>query len=398
VVRAALGILAAFAALLVASPGGAQSRRVSPIDQILARCPTAVEVAAAQARTPVTFELSALAGPLVCHASSGSADLTPVELRTYQTLIVIDKLRFSQPLPWTPLTLSDWFSHSIRGIRMTDLPFGMAGLCCSPAGVIEIGSPSPSIADISRFADPKRNWNGPVPYLLTVMVHEARHAEGPAHAGHACGAVNDNTTSEYGAWGVQFGLSAWLALFSGSFLASPDTHPAAYRDGEFHRADVWRRSPCQAPFVDLRIQARDTPDPVVTGGTLTYSATIRNFGPEEAPGVLFYEDVPAGTRVTSVTSAQGTCTPPAEANSGAVGCRLGILAVNASKAVTIKFRVTAWAGTVLRNTIPAVQFEHGMVVISEGREPLRADRNNYVRSLQTTVKAKPKPKKTKPRR
>ena len=384
--RTTLGLLTAVIVLVGATPTHAQTR-ASPVDRILARCPTAAEVAAAQARTPVTFELSALSGPLVCTAASGSADLNAVQLRTYQTLIVIGALRFSQPLPWTPLTLSDWFSHAIRGIRITDLPFGTAGFCCSPSGVIAVGSPGP-VADISRFADPRRNWNGPVPYLLSTFVHEARHAEGPVHQ---CG-LYDNTTSELGAWGVQYSLEAWLALFSGSFLTSPDIHPAAYRDSEFHRADVWRRPACQAPFADLRIVARDAPDPVVTGGTLTYSATVRNYGPGEAPGVLFYEDVPAGTRVTSVSSGQGACTPPAEANFGAVGCRLGTLAVGASTSVRIKFRVTAPAGKVLRNAIPAIQFEHGMVVISEGREPVHADRNNYVRSLQTTVKAKPRKK------
>ena len=390
-VRTTLGLLAAVIVFAGAAPAHAQTR-ASPVDAILARCPTAAEIAAVQARTPVSFDLSVLGGPLACTAASGSADLDAVQLRTFQTLTVIDTLRFSQPLPWTPLTLSAWFTHAIRGIRISDLPFGTAGFCCSPPGVIVVDPPT-GVLEISRFADPKRNWNGPVLYLLGVLVHEARHAEGPVHQ---CG-PNDNTISELGAWGVEYSLESWLALFSGSFLTSPDVHPAAYRDGAFHRADALRRAEaCKSPFADLRIQARDTPDPVAAGGTLTYSATVRNYGPEEAPGVLFYEDVPAGTRVTSVSSRQGTCTPPAEANSGAVGCRLGTLAVGASASVTIRFRVTARAGTVLRNATPKVQFEHGMVVISEAREPVRADRNNYVRSLVTTVKAKPKKKR--PRR
>jgi uncharacterized repeat protein (TIGR01451 family) len=389
--RSVLVGVGVFVALAVALPAGAQTR-VSPVDQILGRCPTAAEIAAVQARTPVSFDVNVLGGPLACTAASGSADLNAVQLRTYQSLTVLDTVRFSQPLPWTPLTLSAWFSHAIRGIRISDLPFGTAGFCCSPPGVLVIDPPIGTL-EISRFADPTRNWNGPVPYLLSVMVHEARHAEGPVHQ---C-APNDNTISELGAWGVEYSLEAWLALFSGPFLASPDLHAAVYRDGAFHRADALRRAEaCKSPFADLRIQARDTPDPVVAGGTLTYSATVRNYGPEEAPGVLFYEDVPAGTRVTGVSSPTGTCTPPAEANFGVVGCRVGTLGVGASASVTIRFRVTARAGTVLRNATPKVQFEHGMVVISEAREPVRADRNNYVRSLQTTVKANPKKKK--PRR
>jgi hypothetical protein len=128
---------------------------------------------------------------------------------------------------------------------------------------------------------------------------------------------------------------------------------------------------------------------------------VTNAGPGQADGVLFYEEVPLGTRVTGVTAAQGACTPPAEANFGAIGCRLGSLAVGASTKVTIKFKVTARAGTVLRNTTRETQgFLPGAVAISEEREP-RTDRAraNHIVALQTTVKPKPKPKKKKqPRR
>ncbi|MDQ5820848.1 MAG: hypothetical protein M3540_05355, partial [Actinomycetota bacterium] len=76
-----VGILAAVGVLVGAAPALGQTR-VSPVDQILARCPTAAEVAAAQARTPVTFDVSALTGPNVCTAASGSANLNAVQLRT----------------------------------------------------------------------------------------------------------------------------------------------------------------------------------------------------------------------------------------------------------------------------------------------------------------------------
>jgi hypothetical protein len=394
-VRTTLGLLAAVIVLVAAAPTQAQTR-VSPVDQIIARCPTAAEVAGVQARTPVTFDTTVSGGPLVCTAASGSADLTAVEMRTFQSLLVLNALRFSQPLPWTPLTLGDWFSHAIRGVKISNLPFGTGGFCCNPAGVIVVGNPG--LLDITRFADPVRNWNGPVQALLETLVHEARHAEGPLHQ---C-PPDDNTISEYGAWGVQYGFNAWVALFSGSFMTSPDTHPAAYRDTALNRAGVWRQHGCLSAFADLELRARDTPDPVVSGGTLTHSATVTNAGPGQADGVLFYEEVPAGARVTSVNTGQGACTPPAEANFGAIGCRLGSLAVGASTKVTIKFKITARAGTVLRNATRETQgFLPGAVAISEEREP-RTDRAraNHIVALQTTVKAKPKPKKKKkkPRR
>lgn len=125
-----IGILAAVGMLAGAAAAPAQTR-VSPVDQIIARCPTAAEVAAAQARTPVTFDVTVLGGPLVCTAAAGSADLNAVQLRTFQSLVVLNELRFSQPLPWTPLTLTDWFAHAIRGVHVANLPFGTGGYCCS---------------------------------------------------------------------------------------------------------------------------------------------------------------------------------------------------------------------------------------------------------------------------
>jgi hypothetical protein len=184
-------------------------------------------------------------------------------------------------------------------------------------------------------------------------------------------------------------------------MTSPDIHPAAYRNTALSRAGVWRQHGCLSAFADLEMHATDTPDPVVTGGTLAHSATVTNLGPGQADGVLFYEDVPAGARVTSVTAGQGVCTPPAEANFGAVGCRLGTLAVGASTRVRIKFKVNARAGTVLRNATGETQgILPGAVAISEEREP-RTDRAraNHIVALETTVKAKPKPKEKKqPRR
>lgn len=394
--RTTLGLLAAVLVLVAAAPAQALTR-ASPVDQIIARCPTAAEVAGVQARTPVTFDVSVLGGPLVCTAAAGSADLTALQMRTFQALVILNELRFSQPLPWTPLTLTDWFTHAIRGVKIMDIPFGTAGYCCSPAGVIVVDNPG--LLEISRFVDPARNWNGPIESLLDVFVHEARHAEGPVHQ---C-PPDDNTISEYGAWGVEYGFNAWLALFSGSFMTAPDIHPAAYRDGAFFRAGVWRQHGCRSDFADLQLNGTDLPDPVVTGGVLTHRFTVKNNGPGAAPGVLFYEDVPIGTTVTSVVAGQGACTPPAEANFGAVGCRLGALAVDASTTVTIKFKVTARVGAVVRNTTPETSvMVSGAVLASEAREPTGAARQNHVVKLETKVKAKPKPKpkkkKKKPRR
>jgi hypothetical protein len=62
------------------------------VDNLLARCPTADEIAAIEARTSLKFEQDPTAGTLVCAASDGSADLTLLQERAYQALLVMHRL------------------------------------------------------------------------------------------------------------------------------------------------------------------------------------------------------------------------------------------------------------------------------------------------------------------
>jgi uncharacterized repeat protein (TIGR01451 family) len=380
-------LLATIVAAACLTTTGAAAPRLStwpsPIDQIVSRCPTAAEIAAIRSEEPISVETTP--GPLVCTAAAGSADLDAVQERTYQALLVMRTIRFSQPLPWTSLTLWDWFRSVTRGVRVKDLPFGTGGYCCDPAGVIVSGNTG--FLDVNRWADPARNFNAPVYPLITTFVHEARHAEGPVHE---C-PPDDNTISELGAWGVQYYLEAWMALFTGDFLTSPDIHPALYRDVEIYRAGVWRIHGCQSPFADLQVSVRDTPDPVVTGGLLTYLITVRNAGPSDATGVLLYEDVPLKTTVTAISSSRGSCSALSDTRRGSLGCRLGSLAVGAAATVRIVYRVHAPAGTRLRN-VERQGVTYGTVALSEDREPAGPARTNHIVSVTTLVKAKPKPK------
>ena len=48
------------------------------------------------------------------------------------------------------------------------------------------------------------------------------------------------------------------------------------------------------------------PNPVLAGGTLTYTFTITNGGPNTASSVAFTNVLPAGVRLVSASSSQGT--------------------------------------------------------------------------------------------
>ena len=150
-------------------------------------CPTAAEIDS----IPITisFEGNFVAEPLVCREADGSRDLTVVQKNVYRALLFMRDVQFDRPLPWTNLSLWTWFRTSITGIRIrNDIQNNQ---CCQPPGTIHL------------------LWNpieSTLPSYLEMMVHEARHANGP---GHNCGS-KDNKISDNGGFGVQYSLMQWL--------------------------------------------------------------------------------------------------------------------------------------------------------------------------------------------
>jgi uncharacterized repeat protein (TIGR01451 family) len=87
----------------------------------------------------------------------------------------------------------------------------------------------------------------------------------------------------------------------------------------------WRITITFAPSSDLVVTLTDSPDPVNTGESLTYTATIMNNGPEAAPDAKLTLTLPSGAEVVTTTTSLGTCT-----GSGPVTCSFGVLAVGGS--------------------------------------------------------------------
>jgi uncharacterized repeat protein (TIGR01451 family) len=82
---------------------------------------------------------------------------------------------------------------------------------------------------------------------------------------------------------------------------------------------------------DLAVVKSDSPDPVNTGETLTYTLTVNNYGPSDASGVTVTDMLPPSLTFGSATPSQGTCSEAA----GTVTCTLGDLADGSSATVTI---------------------------------------------------------------
>jgi uncharacterized repeat protein (TIGR01451 family) len=97
------------------------------------------------------------------------------------------------------------------------------------------------------------------------------------------------------------------------------------------------------PSADLSIAKTDAPDPVNLGGTVTYTITVTNNGPDAAAGTTVSDTLPAGAALVSATATQGTCS-----GTTTVSCSLGSLASGATATVTLV--VEATAGGTLSNT------------------------------------------------
>jgi uncharacterized repeat protein (TIGR01451 family) len=328
-VKRILGLLLLVALALDLSPSIAQGS-ASPVEDLIAHCPSSAAVAAINADLEITFEGDPTAGSLVCHASDGSVDLTRFQERAYQALRVMKALRFSRSLPWTSQNLYDWFVASIDGIRFR--ADTVSSFCCDPVNVINILASSNSSA---LFTNRWIAATDPVGLegLLAVLVHEARHNNGKPHT---CGS-DDQTVGELGAWGAEYYLELWEALYSGSFLTSPDVYPTYYRDQHLRISEIFLPHFCSLPNADLSLAiGAGSPSPAVRGQNVAYTFTATNSGPDTADDVFVYSPVPLGAKFVQATASQGSCS--AEAG-GPIACSFGSIASGAVATANVSLLV-----------------------------------------------------------
>ena len=93
------------------------------------------------------------------------------------------------------------------------------------------------------------------------------------------------------------------------------------------------------PQADLSVTQSTSATSVPAGGQATYTLAVANHGPEDAPGVVLTDSLPAGATLISVTTSGGACS-----FTTTVSCDLGTLAPGAGATVTITVQLTR-AGT-----------------------------------------------------
>jgi uncharacterized repeat protein (TIGR01451 family) len=95
---------------------------------------------------------------------------------------------------------------------------------------------------------------------------------------------------------------------------------------------------------DLSVTKTDSPDPVVAGKTLTYTAAVKNKGPSAVTGAGLTDNLPASVTFESATPSQGSCTQAG----GTVTCSLGTLGGGQTATVQIRVRPQTY-GTIINS-------------------------------------------------
>ena len=99
------------------------------------------------------------------------------------------------------------------------------------------------------------------------------------------------------------------------------------------------------PDADISVTNTDAPDPVAPGGTITYTQTITNNGPDAATNATFTQSTPAGTTFQSFTAPGWACGTPAVGGTGAITCTKASMAASEVGAFTLVVNVTG-GGTI----------------------------------------------------
>jgi uncharacterized repeat protein (TIGR01451 family) len=98
---------------------------------------------------------------------------------------------------------------------------------------------------------------------------------------------------------------------------------------------------------DLGVELDASPEPVASGGQLTYEVTLTNDGPDTADDTTVGLLLPARTTFDGATTSAGTCTAPTPAHPDVVTCDVGDVADGDTVEVTVTGDVAAPTGSSL---------------------------------------------------
>ena len=149
------------------------------------------------------------------------------------------------------------------------------------------------------------------------------------------GGIPGTTTLANDAYGATVGQAGMTATVV-AITQTPGTQSGAYCAG-----------------ADLAVTNSGSPNPVLVGGTITYTQTVSNAGPLDALNAVFSEAVPANTTFSSIIAPAGwTCNSNASIlSSGLISCTNPDVPSGVSGNGTFTVNVTVNAGTVFGTQI-----------------------------------------------
>jgi uncharacterized repeat protein (TIGR01451 family) len=106
--------------------------------------------------------------------------------------------------------------------------------------------------------------------------------------------------------------------------------------------------PAHAQELSATITKSDSPDPVTTGGTLTYTVVLTNTSDVDADAYAINDSLPDGVTFVSATATVGSC---AEVDPGLVDCHGFPVPAGESVTVTIVVTAPTTAGTITNEAV-----------------------------------------------
>ena len=154
------------------------------------------------------------------------------------------------------------------------------------------------------------------------------------------------------AYGIALDSSRNVYVTGATFSQDFPLTPGAFMTTRHGNADAFISKIIKAG--DLSVTATGSPSSVPSGGTVTYTAMVKNNGPDKSYTLTVTDALPLGTSFVSVATTWGTCTAPTVgATTGTITCKASGLAKGGTITYTIKLKVTASRGSTISNTVRA---------------------------------------------
>ncbi len=97
----------------------------------------------------------------------------------------------------------------------------------------------------------------------------------------------------------------------------------------------------ETPLADLGVSQIDSADPVQPGGSVIYTVTVNNIGPDDASDLVLIDTLPTGSTLSSITAGDWSC----DGNSPQLTCTLPVLGKGLTSTVSIMLSLSGSSGT-----------------------------------------------------